>query len=177
MNDLRQTLFAGFWEEPGFKPCVTLDGAGIPGLLDRLHAPAAPRWECLYRGELAPGLAEVAPYLVEVPRQGAFLDWLASGWGLDWGVYALVPEAMELSAVRRHLRKLNLVYGPGGEPMLFRWYDPRVLRTVAPTCSAAQLRELFGPVRRFVFEGESAGQGMAFDLAGSGLATTRFSWA
>ncbi len=38
--------------------------------------------------------------------------------------------------------------------MIFRYYDPRVLRVYLPTCLAPELRTVFGPVRRFLLESE-----------------------
>jgi hypothetical protein len=44
------------------------------------------------------------------------------------------------------------VQTPDGPKRFFRYYDPRVLRNFLPTCDAAQLREMFGPVDRFDLE-------------------------
>ena len=174
MIDSHPALSARLWGQPGLRPCVALDGAGVPGLPQRLRQPSAPRSECLYRGELEPELAEVAPYLVELPRSGPFLDGLLSGWGQHWGVYLLVPEALDFAALRRHLRRLNLVRGAQDEPMLFRWYDPRVLRLVAPLMDAAQLAWLFGPVHGFVLEGERPGTGLELTRADGVLVSSSF---
>jgi len=36
--------------------------------------------------------------------------------------------------------------------MIFRWYDPRVLRVYLPTCTASELRTVFGPVERYLVD-------------------------
>jgi hypothetical protein len=36
--------------------------------------------------------------------------------------------------------------------MLFRFYDPRVLRVYLPTCWPGELTRMFGPVESFVME-------------------------
>ncbi len=167
---LRQRL----WSDPGLRPWVVLDGAGVPGLPVRLSGLPAQRWACLFHGQLEPDVAELAPYLLELPRQGELLDWLLSGWGHHWGVYLLAPEATDLALLRRHLRKLGLVQGPAGEPLWFRWYDPRVLRLAVPGFDPGQLQTLFGPVTRFLLEAERPDQGLALELAASGLALSRF---
>ena len=151
-----------------------LDGAGVAGLLPRLHSPSAPLWSCLFQGQLEPEVAELAPYLLELPRQGPLCDWLLSGWGSHWGVYLLAPEAMELAALRRQLRQLGLVYGPAGETLLFRWYDPRVLGQVAAQLELAQLQVLFGPLRRFLIEAPAPGPGLALELSAGKLVISRF---
>lgn len=162
------------WSEPGFRPWVVLDGAGVPGLTTRLSALPEHCWTCLFHGHLEPDVAELAPYLLEVPRQGAMLDWLLSGWGHHWGVYLLAPDSIGPALLRRHLRKLGVAYGPAGEALWFRWYDPRVLGMAAPGLDAVQLQALFGPVRRFLLEADEPGQGMVLEPSGSGLAAGRF---
>jgi hypothetical protein len=39
--------------------------------------------------------------------------------------------------------------------MVFRYYDPRVLRVYLPTCVTAELRTVFGPIECFWTESES----------------------
>lgn len=36
--------------------------------------------------------------------------------------------------------------------MLFRYYDPRVLRVFLPTCNKEELTNFFGPIQAFVLE-------------------------
>ncbi len=167
---MRQRL----WSESELRPWVVLDGAGVSGLPERLSRLPTRSWACLFQGELEADVAELAPYLLEVPRQGEVLDWLLSGWGRHWGVYLLAPETMDLAALRRHLRKPGLACGPAGEPLWFRWYDPRVLGLAAPGFDGGQLQALFGPVRRFLFDAEQPGHGLALELAAGRLAMERF---
>ena len=168
--DQAHSLYNRLWREPGLKPWVALDGAGVAGLLQRLHHPAAPRWACLFHGRLDPEVAELAPYLLEVPRHGPWCDWLLSGWG----VYLQAPETMDLASVRRHLRKLAIAYGPAGESLLFRWYDPRVLRLALPELEAKQLQALFGPLHSFLFEAAAPEHGLELELADGALVMSRF---
>ncbi|MBL8484935.1 MAG: DUF4123 domain-containing protein [Rhodocyclaceae bacterium] len=148
MPDLTRIL----WRGDNAAVFVLLDGAATPGLLERLYAPDGPEFVCLYRGELEPDIAEVAPYLARLEKSEAFTDWLFSGWGQHWCSYLVVMPQFDLQQLRYHFRKLNRVYGPDAKPLLFRYYDPRVLRSFAPTCNALQLAELFGPVQRFLVE-------------------------
>ena len=161
------------WQDQDRHVFAVLDGASIPTLLDKLYGEDPPRFECLYRGELEPDMAECAPYIAEVERDTDFAEWaIGTGWGNHWGIFA-VSQA-ELKDVRLHFRKLNMVYGPDGRPLLFRYYDPRVMRIFAPTCSAADLKKLFGPVERFVMEAPEPRQGLAFGLADGELVQQRF---
>jgi hypothetical protein len=157
LNALKQLL----WAMPGDRVYALADGASIPGLLERLHADPRPQFECLLHGELAPDMAEVAPYLVALERDSAFADWIiAHGWGNHWASFALAQ--CDLRTVWFHLRTLNIVYGPDGRPMLFRYYDPRVLRIFLPTCNPEQIMQMFGPAAQFVAEGESPATALVF---------------
>ena len=169
-----ESLTRHVWLDEG-AAFAMLDEAGIPTLLDKLLDTPDLKYDCLFTGDLEPDMAEVAPYIVRVEPDGKFTEWVLSGWGEHWGVFAVVPAEMDLATLRRHLRKLNMVYGPDNQPLYFRWYDPRVLRMVLPTCDAAQLQEIFGPVLRFITEGETPDHGLAFSLADGKLVQERFS--
>lgn len=141
---------------------VIMDGASVDGLLDRL-CEYTPEFECLYRGELAPDLAEVAPYLVRLERGSAFTDWVvSSSWGKHWGVFPV--SRADLPAMRRHFRGFLKVHDSEGKPLLFRYYDPRVLRVYLPTCSGKELEAIFGPVMHYIVEGDSPGELLRFQF-------------
>ena len=131
---------------------AVLDGASIPDLLMSLYE-REPEHVCLYLGELEPDMAEVAPYLVQLERDSDFTRWLlGKGWAKHWGVFAQTYS--DLREMRQHLRKFLTVYSEEGQPLLFRYYDPRVLRVFLPTCTEEELTEFFGPVEAFLLEGE-----------------------
>jgi hypothetical protein len=48
--------------------------------------------------------------------------------------------------------------------LLFRYYDPRVLRVFLPTCDPAQLWQIFGPIQRFDMEGADSSQFLRFRI-------------
>jgi hypothetical protein len=140
-----------------------LDAAQFEGLLDRLYGPEAPVFECLLPGELEADMAAVAPYLVRLEQGSAFTQWLLqNGWGLNRGVW--LTSALPLSALWRRLRSLVQVYGSAGEPLYFRFYDPRVLRMFLPGCDAAALQEMLQGVRFYISEGEGAHPANAWSL-------------
>ena len=43
----------------------------------------------------------------------------------------------------------------GGKRMIFRFYDPRVMRIFIPTCDAEQRTEFFGNIQHFFVEAEA----------------------
>ncbi|MFO0157838.1 MAG: DUF4123 domain-containing protein, partial [bacterium] len=55
-------------------------------------------------------------------------------------------EPPSFSQVHRHFRKFNVVYGPEGKPLFFRYYDPRVIVDVLKVLDEQQLISFFGPV-------------------------------
>lgn len=151
-----QFLRSQLFDQSDRQPYVILDGASVPELRQRLwqHTPA---YLCLYPGELDDEMAQVAPYLVKLASVSDFTDFVLEGWGQHWGVFLL--SSADLRDLRRHFRKFIMVHHPDtGRPMYFRFYDPRVLRVFLPSCDAAQLAELFGPISRYLMEDEDPGQ-------------------
>lgn len=164
---LKQSLSRQLFMDTAANAYAVLDGASNPALLDHLYGDR-PDFVCLYRGELAPDIAECAPYLARLLPGEPFCDWLLDQcWGRHWGIFA--TSRVDLRALCQHLRKFNMVFDPeGNRPLLFRYYDPRVLRIFLPTCEAGQLAEFFGPVEAFFAE-PGEGESLArFCLDGQG---------
>jgi hypothetical protein len=132
--------------------------AGIWGILDAARDPGIYRalldsrleFRCLYAGKLPRELEMNAPQLVELSPTSRLMErWLDEGWGQAWGVLLRIDDPSNL---RHHLRKFLKVRDEQGRSLLFRYYDPRVLRVYLPTCTAAELAQLFGPVEAWVLE-------------------------
>ena len=167
MPKIVEAVSSLLFAEPGVSAFAVLDGASIPDLLDKLDE-LQPEYVCLRRGELKPDLAEVAPYLVRLEPGTEFTRWLLEqGWGNHWGIFALA--AANLIEMRRHCRTLTMVYDPEGEPLLFRYYDPRVLRIYLPTCNEEELRTMFGPVAAYLLEDEDPGTLLRYQVSGGKL--------
>jgi hypothetical protein len=157
-----EVLFAG-----DSKLYVVVDGASAPDLRQRLWQDE-PEVECLYRGEIEPDIAHVAPYLIRLEKGSDFTTWLIQeGWGNHWGIFVWSP--VDLPTLRRHFRKFLMVHDSEGEPLYFRYYDPRVLRTFLPLCNATDLAELFGPVTAYLMEAESKETLLFFEMNGEAL--------
>ena len=164
-----QGVLFGKSETPVF---AVLDGASIPGLLKNLYA-HEPDYCCLYRGELQPDIATVAPYLVCLAPGAEFTNWvLSEGWGGHWGIF--VVSTANLRALRNHFREFLKAELPDQRTVFFRFYDPRVLRTFLPACNTAELEAFFGPVQSFIMESLSPETGVRFSLAGKALKSEPF---
>ncbi len=157
---LARSIYKYLFAEAGKHVFVILDGASVPQLLAKLEI-QRPDYFCLYRGELTPDMAAVAPYLVELRPETPFTDWIiARGWGNHWGIFAL--SVADLRTMRAHLRTFLTVYDMEGKPLLFRYYDPRVLRLYLPTCNAQELQVVFGPVESYLLEDEDSQTMLSF---------------
>ncbi len=109
----------------------------------------------LYEGAGGDTLADVAPYLVQLPDRGSRLVTALVTEGLmrRWGVF--LTSTRPFRDVRRHFRRFLVVREEDtGERLYFRFYDPVVLRAFLPTCSVLQAREFFTEVSAFLAEGD-----------------------
>jgi hypothetical protein len=152
-----------------------LDGARSPLIYESLLKGAVEA-TCLYRGELSPPLAAAAPYLVKLDRHASFTDRLIrDGWGKSWGIFLSASTA--LPVLRRHFRKFLIVYDENAKSLYFRYYDPRVLRTYLPTCNAAELKQVFGPVEWYMTETEDGSGVLRFMLGEGAVARSETAFA
>jgi len=146
---------------------AVLDGAIIDDLPARLrqHAPDA---MCLFSGDLDPALAAAAPYLVPMRAgSGASALALRDGWNEHWGIILVVDPGTDAYALRAHLRRILRVSTPGGQSMLFRFYDPRAFRSVVPTFDAQQRMAFFGPIQTCYIEGRGGDSVLQFRRDGA----------
>jgi len=125
---------------------------------------------CLYAGALPWQLQMAAPYLVEMEREHAFTEFvLKQGWGNAWGIF--LHSDTTGSSLRKHFRSFLRVQDQAGRKLIFRYYDPRVMRVYLPTCWTEELRTVFGPVNRYILEDEDPMQILDFFFDGSQLRT------
>jgi hypothetical protein len=120
-----------------------LDCARDPAIY-RLLLESRLEFLCLYGGQLPRELELAAPHIVELLPGHRFTERLLDeGWGCSWGVFVAIEDP---TALRPHLRRLLKVRDEAGRQLLFRFYDPRVLRAFVPTCRHDELQQLFGPI-------------------------------
>lgn len=128
-------------------------------------------YRCLYSGRLPRELEVVAPHLVEVAPTHAFTPHLIEmGWGKSWGVFLRIKDPANL---RHHLRGFLRVRDESGRRLIFRYYDPRVLRIYLPACRPDELRTVFGPIGSYLAEGESGESLIEFEFDGNRLVERR----
>jgi hypothetical protein len=168
------TIAGRLWPDDECTTFALLDGAGIPDLPGKLQQAPDLEFECLYSGELEPGVADMAPYIARLEAGTEFAIWAMNGWGQQRGIFAHVPRDVGLPVLRRHFRKLNMVYGPDASPLLFRYYDPRVMRRFLSACEPDERKQMFGPVSSYVFDGDNVAEGVTVSAPGGELVEERF---
>ncbi|MDP1651032.1 MAG: DUF4123 domain-containing protein [Rubrivivax sp.] len=128
---------------------AVLDCARDPAIY-RLLLESRLEFLSLYSGRLPRELEMVSPHMVELLPGHRFVDQLLDqGWGRAWGIFLTIGDPSNL---RHHLRKFLKVQDETGQRLLFRYYDPRVLRAYLPTCTPDELRFVFGPVDSYCVE-------------------------
>jgi hypothetical protein len=59
-----------------------------------------------------------------------------------------------------------MVTDPGGNHLICPYYDPRVLSVYLPTCTAVEIRMIFGPIDRFWIEDDTHRALLAYTFDG-----------
>ena len=151
---ITQSLIKYLFSQPETNVFTVLDGASVEQLPQLLWE-HKPENICLYRGEQAPDMAAVAPYLVKLEYDHPFTKLVCEkGWGNHWGIFVQTSPEVNIRDLRGHFRRFLMVYDPDGKLMYFRYYDPRVLRTYLPTCNSEDIKIVFGPIGSYITEDE-----------------------
>jgi hypothetical protein len=171
---LTERLIACLWPH-GDLPTTPQVYALLDGARDRRIEPmirlSRLEYCCLYGGRLSPALERAAPYLVHLTPGAAFMrDLIDLGWGRSWGIFTVVPPDCTMHQQRRHCRTLLRVQAEDGRPLVFRFYDPRVLRVYLPTCTPHEAGAMFGPIPRLVTESEDGSHVLAYRPTSAGVA-------
>lgn len=121
--------------------------------------------QSLFDGQAYHAMARQGPWLVDLRRLHSplFAEWFDGGWGEAWGIF-LATQPTELARVKRHLKKFLVaaLESSGREPpkpALYRFYDPRVLRSTLPFFNYDFAEHMFGKViGSYVCEGARLAQ-------------------
>ena len=142
-----------------------VDAAQDDKLHDLVFAALFPN--CLFATDTVSPVGRAAPYMVPVQHAERLMnEWRARGRGRNWGVF--VRADIPIPRLLQRLRILNLATLPDGRTVLFRWWDPRVLRVFLPTCSGEQLAPFFDGPQAFLCEAETGEALLGFRRDASG---------
>lgn len=146
---------------------VLLDGAADPRIVGLLRE-SREEYQSLYDGKPAEDMANFAPYLARLAGESTLFDALMlEGRSKHWGVFLTCAQPLE--ELRKHLRRFLMVELPNGKKVLFRYYDPRVLRAFLPTCTAAEAVHFFGPVEKYLVPGDKPEEVFQFSIKNGNL--------
>lgn len=146
---------------------MILDGARTIEIFRMLLA-CHLEYACLYGGALTSELEMAAPYLVQLDHgYKDTREFIQRAWGNSWGVF--LRSETSLKKLRRHLRQFLIVRDERGSRLVFRYYDPRVLRVYLPTCTASELRTFLGPIQAFWTESHVFEDILVFQPEGGNL--------
>lgn len=179
LSDLQiDSIEAQLWQSliSGEQPNVyaILDGARDKRIEPMLNNGTL-EYACLYQGKLSYAMQRAAPHIVKLERNHPLTrKILRLGWGHSWGIFCVCSADVAIVSIRNNFRRIAKVKAPGGKVLVFRYYDPRVLRDFLPTCNTQQLSTIFGPVKKILYENEAATAMLTnrIDLSGGQLTTS-----
>lgn len=115
----------------------------------------------LYEGAEGEDLAPFGPYLVALPKALGVVETVVEArWGLASACFLASPAPF--GDVRQHLRRFLEVLQEGGQKVLFRFYDPRVLRLFLPSVTHEEWMTFFGPIESFWVESKDPRTALVF---------------
>jgi hypothetical protein len=167
------TLTQALWPTGNGPDCpqvyALLDGARDDAIAPAIWLSNLP-YTCLYAGTLSRALSLAAPYLVQLAPESQFFNTLVNeGWGQAWGIFVVAQPDVTLKALRKHFRTLLRVQDEQGRILVFRFYDPRVLRVYMPTCDPFETMQVLGPVHVLACESAHCDALLQFKLARASL--------
>ena len=99
--------------------------------------------DCLFQGETARDLADVAPYIVKLEEHNPLTNALFEKfWRKNY--FCLMISPSSITDLRFHLRKFNMVYHPGDNAVLMRYYDPYALYVFLKSARSEWREKFFG---------------------------------
>jgi hypothetical protein len=112
----------------------------IRPLIARLRPSAA---EPLFARTFAQELLDVGPWVVRLSKAPEVESMLANmSFDIPWGYY--VHTTVDIISLRQSLRRFNLARIPdSSKAVLFRYWDPRVMRVFLDVASREQRKRLF----------------------------------
>ncbi|WP_339437858.1 DUF4123 domain-containing protein [Pseudomonas sp. EA_15y_Pfl1_P104] len=125
---------------------LLLDGAQIDNLSERLlYQGENTKFQSLYQHTAYNKLADIGPILVPVSPSSPLAHIFALAWSATAGIW-LESEAGE-DVVFQHLRSLIHARVEGDATVLFRYYDPRIMRLWLTGLEPQARDRLMGPIR------------------------------
>lgn len=112
------------------------------------------RYKSLFEDTMDVQSYGVSGFLVECKKESPLFQWMTTdAWGDNSSIFFTSKASFE--DLFSHFQKFNRVYLEGDDVVLFRYYDPRVLRNYLPTCNQVEIETFFGEVGSFFAESDT----------------------
>jgi len=111
------------------------------------------KYKSLFEGTMDIQSFVVSGFLVECKKESLLFQWLTTeAWGKSSCIFFTSKSSFE--DLFHHFQQFNRVRLEDDKVVLFRYYDPRVLRKLLPEYNEIELDAFFGNVQSFFAEGE-----------------------
>ncbi len=111
------------------------------------------KYKSLFEGTMDVQSFGVSGFLVECKKESPLFQWMTTeAWGDSSCVFFTSKASFD--DLFNHFQQFNRVYLEDDKVVLFRFYDPRVLRTYLPSCNLEEIDAFFGDVAQFYLESE-----------------------
>ena len=112
------------------------------------------QYRSLFQGTMDEQSYGVSGFLVECQKESLLFQWMTKeAWGDSCCIF--FTSKLSFDELFSHFQKFNRVYLEDDEVVLFRYYDPRVLRVYLPTCNRNEIEVFFGEVIGYYAENEN----------------------
>ena len=153
LHDLRKAL----WDNDGSSKEIIiyalLDGASSNKIFPMLKQSGL-RFDCLYEGKLSYDMQLSAPYLVRLDEDSDFThELLLNNIGNNWCVFFKTFKPVTMLSILRLARRNHKILTPDNKQLIFRYFDPRILRSYIPSCTIKEANVFFGPIEEIICEG------------------------
>lgn len=138
---------------------LLIDGAKIDDLSANIYQhESTPICDALYRDTHLSGLADISPWLIQVKLDSrivklSFDDWRTMGAAVLWQAEANFDQVLA------HFRSLVVARTSAGDEVIFRFYDPEILRSLLSSDeSGADIQRLMGPCGEVAVQDRRSGE-------------------
>jgi len=163
-------LPVGLHPQPVLRNTLYREGDSVYAVMDAVRDPRIPAFLDA-SGDRYARLDEenvASPFLVLLPPQSRLLDVLIKdGWNRGWGFY--FAAALDFEGTLQHWRPFVTLHTRSGQSLTLRFWDPQVLRAIAPAMPSVEAAAFFGPASRLVVEGDKPEVAVEFTLSPSGV--------
>ena len=152
-NPIPSAIRSQFTKDASERLYTIVDACQAPELIELARSKFGQPTRMLFKGKAAvhEDVESFAPFFIPIDLETDFLEHWATYRDKNAGI--LFTSAAEPRTIFRHLRNIFIVQDETGQEHFFRFYDPRVLRTYLPTCTDEEKDIFFGPIIKFLLNG------------------------